>query len=289
VSINGDLSPDNSSVQSTEIMEFFKNILKYFKGQIIRQFVFSRQSNMRLRIFAHSVLYRLALILIGPLLFVQGKWVRRVTPKLPEPVGPRSGKSGRGRELSLLIIGDSAAAGVGVKHQYQALSGNLVIPLSSTHGLRWKLFAHTGDTSSQLLEKLHLLPLENFDTAVVSIGVNDVTGLTGSRAWAENVGLIIKVLTEKFGVRRVYVTSIPPMHLFPALPNPLRWWLGLRARQFNVIMSKVIQGQQCCVYVTIPYSDDLSEIASDGFHPGAIAYKVWGDHLAALILNFEAG
>nr|WP_221301556.1 SGNH/GDSL hydrolase family protein [Zhongshania antarctica] len=221
--------------------------------------------------------------MIGPVLFVQGKYVKRVTPKLPEPEGHRHGQVGQGKGLSLLIVGDSAAAGVGVDHQQRALSGRLVAPLSKTNAVSWKLIAQSGDTSRQLLDRLHAMPQEEFDSAVVSIGVNDVTGLTRASAWAGNVRLIVQLLTEKFGVRRVYLSSIPPMHLFPALPNPLRWWLGLRANQFNVLMSAVAESERSCIYVPIPYSGDLSAIAADGFHPGAEAYTVWGDCVAELI------
>jgi lysophospholipase L1-like esterase len=229
------------------------------------------------------VLYHLGFILIGPVLFVQGKYVKRVTPKLPEPEGHRHGQVGQGKGLSLLIVGDSAAAGVGVDHQQRALSGRLVAPLSKTNAVSWKLIAQSGDTSRQLLDRLHAMPQEEFDSAVVSIGVNDVTGLTRASAWTGNVRLIVQLLTEKFGVRRVYLSSIPPMHLFPALPNPLRWWLGLRANQFNVLMSAVAESERSCIYVPIPYSGDLSAIAADGFHPGAEAYTVWGDCVAELI------
>ncbi|WP_373084920.1 SGNH/GDSL hydrolase family protein [Zhongshania sp.] len=229
------------------------------------------------------MLYHLALILIGPILFLQGKYVKRVTPKLPEPDGHRHGEVGQGKGLSLLIVGDSAAAGVGVDHQQQALSGRLVAPLSKTNAVRWKLIAQSGDTSRQLLDRLHAMPQEEFDTAVVSIGVNDVTGLNRASTWTENVRLIVQLLTEKFGVRRVYLSSIPPMHLFPALPNPLRWWLGLRAKQFNVLMKSVADREASCTYAPIPYSPELSGIAADGFHPGAEAYRVWGDYVAELI------
>ncbi len=229
------------------------------------------------------MLYHLALILIGPVLFLQGKHVKRVTPKLPEPEGHRYGQLGQGKGLSLLIVGDSAAAGVGVEHQQQALSGRLVAALSKTNAVRWKLIAQSGDTSRQLLDRLHAMPQEEFDTAVVSIGVNDVTGLNRASAWAENVRLIVQLLTEKFGVRKVYLSCIPPMHLFPALPNPLRWWLGLRAKQFNVLMSAVAESERSSIYVAIPYSGDLAGIAADGFHPGAEAYTVWGDYVAELI------
>ncbi len=71
-----------------------------------------------------------ATIALGPLLLLQGRHVRRVTPVLPEPPGPRQGRSGAGPALRLLILGDSAAAGVGASTQGEALSGQLVQTLA---------------------------------------------------------------------------------------------------------------------------------------------------------------
>ena len=229
------------------------------------------------------MIYYLALFLLAPVLLIQGRYVRRVTPLLPEPEGERSGVAGNGPELGLLIVGDSAAAGVGVGHQCQALSGQLVSRLGEQFSLRWRVFAQSGDTSHRLIRKLQSLPPEKYHAAVVSIGVNDVTARTRSSVWRRNIREIVRLLKQKCGAERVYLSSIPPMHKFPALPNPLRWWLGLRARQLDALMASVANEEPGCVYVAIPYATDCSEIAADGFHPGARAYKVWGEHVAGLV------
>ena len=49
---------------------------------------------------------------LAPLLVVQGWYVKRVTPRLPEAEGARQGVTGQGQRLRLLVVGDSAAAGV---------------------------------------------------------------------------------------------------------------------------------------------------------------------------------
>ena len=235
------------------------------------------------------MIYHLALVLFAPVLFLQGKYVKRVIPKLPEPQGVRGGQVGEGQPLCLLIVGDSAAAGVGVEQQDQALSGQMVSSLSQRYAVTWKVFAQSGDASQQLLEKLHTALPEKFESVVVSIGVNDITARTSSGAWVQNLGAIVHVLKSKFGARRVYLSSVPPMHLFPALPNPLRWWLGLRARQFNGLMEQFAEQNSNCTFLAIPYSTDQSLIAQDGFHPGAPAYKLWGEHVAEVILRGEGG
>ncbi len=51
--------------------------------------------------------------------------MRLTVLRLPEAHGERSGCCGNGNELNLLIIGDSAAAGVGVDEQSEALASQL--------------------------------------------------------------------------------------------------------------------------------------------------------------------
>lgn len=229
------------------------------------------------------MIYYLAALLLGPVFYLQGRHIRRVTPKLPEPVGARAGQAGAGHPLSVLIVGDSAAAGVGVEHQRNALSGCLVSELSKTHAVSWRLMASSGDTSAQLLACLQQAPSDNFETVVVSIGVNDVTALTAGAKWVGNLEAIIETLRNRFAAQRIYLSSVPPMHEFPALPQPLRWWLGVRARQLNKLMHKVAGRYPYCEYVRVPYVSDHRYIAADGFHPGAQAYELWGGHVAALI------
>ena len=229
------------------------------------------------------MVYHLVTLLLAPLFIVQGLYVRRVTPKLPEPVGARSGTSGSGPRTRLLIVGDSAAAGVGVDTQEQALSGRLVTTLSSTREVSWKLLALTGDDSGEVLVRLKSEAKEALDTVVVSVGVNDVTGRTGSEAWARNLQNMIDILKTNFSAQRIFLSSIPPMHIFPALPQPLRWWLGVRAKKLNAIMKKIAEANAKCFLVQAPFPIDNQYIAADGFHPGEPAYALWGNHVAELI------
>ncbi len=234
-------------------------------------------------------MYHTALALMGPVLFAQGRYVRRVTPRLPEPCGPREGRQGQGRPLRLLIVGDSAAAGVGVDEQGQALSGQLVARLAEHAEVHWRLLAKTGDTSAQLLESLQTVAPSEADVVVVSIGVNDVTAMTSKRAWQANIVALTSLLQQRFSAAQVILSAVPPMHLFPALPHPLRWWLGLRARQFNQVM-QALSGQHAALsYVPMVFPPEQRLMASDGFHPGALAYEQWACVLAHQISAQHTG
>ena len=71
-------------------------------------------------------------VALAPLLFWQGRRVRAEVPRLPEPEGERSGIAGTGAVLRVLVVGDSAAAGVGAATQAEALSGGLISSLRCT-------------------------------------------------------------------------------------------------------------------------------------------------------------
>lgn len=228
---------------------------------------------------------RNALAAIGllPVLLVQALYVRRVTPRLPEPEGERSGACGSGPPLKLLILGDSAAAGVGVSLQNQALSGQLARALGADFRVSWKLIAQTGRRAKDVLTVLEETVPEKFDVVVTSIGVNDVTHGTGRQTWIAGQEKIIRLLLSKFQSPFIVLSGIPPMHLFPALPQPLRWYLGSRAKQFNSALQDSVKGCRQCTFVSIDFPLETSYMAHDGFHPGARAYSFWANHLADII------
>ena len=227
-----------------------------------------------------------ATILLGPLLLLQGRHVRRVTPVLPEPPGPREGRSGQGPPLRLLIVGDSAAAGVGAATQDEALSGQLAARLAQRFELRWKLVARTGATTPDALQALTDLPRERFDVAVTSLGVNDVTGGRSPTRWIADQARLVELLRHDFGVERILLSALPPIHRFPALPQPLRAYLGAQARRYNTALRAFAEARDDCTWVPLDLGTDVSLMASDGFHPGAGAYAAWAEQLA---LRVEAG
>ena len=134
-----------------------------------------------------------------------------------------------------------------------------------------------------MLALLEHNPAETFDRVLTSIGVNDVTGLTGEARWLGQQAAIWRLLREKYGVRRIFVTGLPPMHLFTALPQPLRWLLGQRARRFNQALARMLAGHPDCVFIDVDFPLQPEYLASDGFHPGPLAYAHWAARAAAAI------
>ncbi|QBF83988.1 SGNH/GDSL hydrolase family protein [Shewanella maritima] len=228
-------------------------------------------------------LAELTTLLLVPVYLLQGKWVRFKTNKLPEPDGVRHGLVGSGKPLSVMIIGDSAGAGVGVAEQQDALSGQLSQALSQHHQVQWQLHAQDGDTSTQLVARLEQVEEFKADYVVISIGVNDVTKRTSSQQWLANLEAIISLLQTKFSAKHILFTAIPPIHQFPALPNPLRWWLGQRAFKLNHLLERNCKLHSKVHFESIPFPFEAKLMAADGFHPGKEAYHLWGKYMAQRI------
>ncbi len=227
--------------------------------------------------------HELAAIALLPVLFVEAVIVRRRTPRLPEPQGERRGVHGAGESLRLFIVGDSAAAGVGVATQSEALCGRLVAHLAGEFRVDWRLEAKTGHRAEDVHLILQEQDTERFDVAITSIGVNDVTHMTGLGRWVDSQKAIVELLQTKFLVRHILLTGLPPMHMFPSLPQPLRWYLGARAFSFNKELKLFANRYEGCEFVSIDYPLEPAFMATDGFHPGAPAYDLWAGHVAGVI------
>ncbi len=229
------------------------------------------------------MIYPLLVTALSPLLLLQGVYVRMVTPRLPEASGERFGQLGLGTPLRLLILGDSAAAGVGVSQQSQALSGQLTARLANKHQLSWQLWAKNGYKSQDILALLASNPAEPIDVVILSIGVNDVTSGVSLKKWAAQKQQIIALLLGKYSVQHIIFTALPPMHLFPALPQPLRWVFGLRAKQFNALLQSKLASTSHCTFLELKTPLEAEYMAIDGFHPNKKTYHLWAQEAAQAI------
>lgn len=235
----------------------------------------------------HPRLADLTLVGLAPLLVAQGRRVRRDTPRLPEPPGDRQGTRGEGTPLSLLILGDSAAAGVGAPSQDTALLGQLVDRLSGQHRVTWQLVARTGMTTTDAREALfqgeHVG--RAWDIVVVSLGVNDATRLMRSGRFRRHTEALLTRIQRELMPGVVVLSGLPPLHRFPALPEPLRSVIGARARRLDRALSAIAaQRGPSVVYLKLPFVElDAEAMASDGFHPGPPVYAAWATQVLAAI------
>jgi lysophospholipase L1-like esterase len=230
------------------------------------------------------MVYLLQTIALAPVIVPQGIWTNLRVPTLPEPPGARQGTAGTGPLLRLLIVGDSAAAGVGVSHQDEALLGQVVSRLAGRYRVEFDLRAKTGFTTTDILRQLGEMEPRDYDVVLTSLGVNDVLALASRSAWLARQAQLRDLLRSKFGVRLIVLSGLPPVHSFPALPQPLRWHLGNRATEFNEALGSAIVSEPDVRLINLRFEADVGMMASDGFHPGIPIYAEWGARAARLIL-----
>ncbi|MGB5887257.1 MAG: SGNH/GDSL hydrolase family protein [Acinetobacter venetianus] len=221
-----------------------------------------------------------------PIVAIQGIKVRKNTPHLPEATGERDGVIGSGKPLSLLILGDSAAAGVGVETQQDALSGAIITELGNEFTLTWKLQAQTGNTTQQVIQAAKQISDQQYDIVITSIGVNDVTKFTSARSWLKQQKQLFADIQNRFKPKLIIVSGVPPMQHFPALPNPLAWLFGKYAAQMNQVLQQWLMPQDKFKFIQYDIKEFQAlnlPMASDGFHPSKEIYAIWGQKVAFLV------
>lgn len=198
--------------------------------------------------------------------------------------------------LHLLIAGDSSAAGVGVPMQADALAGLLPRRLAQATGrpVHWRLAARTGADIAQLVDLLGQVPAGRLDAVVIAIGANEATARTSPARWRARLDALDAVLQSRFGRPATLICALPPMHRFPALPQPLRWYLGRQARLLDAALAEWaamhaprVRRVASDLSAHGPIGGDASDalIASDGFHPGPRAYRLWAGTLSQALLG----
>ena len=232
--------------------------------------------------------FLLATAALGPVLAAQGRRGRRRVPRLPEPPGAREGETGEGPPLALLLLGDSSVAGVGAGSQDEALLGRTVEALARRRRVRYRSLARTGWTTRDALAALEALPPERFDVALTGLGVNDVTGGVPLGRWLEDQARLRERLAARCGVALAVVSGLPPMGRFPALPQPLRAWLGARAGHFDRALEAALADDPRAAFVPLRTFSDGATTSADGFHPGPGAYREWAARAVAAIEGARA-
>ena len=256
-------------------------------------------------------------MLFAPVYLYQGRKIKRDTVRLPEPNGERHGqvqlnsttdtpKEHTQPMLNLMVVGDSAAAGVGSETQQEALVGNLIPiltqqPAINTHFsvLNWSLQATTGHTSFDILRRLYVMPAPNLpiDVMILSVGVNDTTSSVSVDKWQQQIENIITIVQRKFGVRELIFLSLPPMAQMPAIPAPLNNFVGAKASILDNTLQQVCAAHDGVTYMATDFARMIDEhsngtpidirvmFASDGFHPSSLMYGYWAQQLAELIIQ----
>jgi lysophospholipase L1-like esterase len=223
-----------------------------------------------------------------PILAVQGRYVRKRTPRLPGARGSTTGSvPASGTLIRMLVVGESTVAGVGAPDHTQALTGQIAVALSKRleRTVHWQAVGRIGATAGSahktLLPRVPAMPV---DIIVLAFGVNEVLkGHTPNR-WSHDIAHLIEDVRERVGAAPVVLAAVPPIGRFPALPQPLQGVLGIRATALARTTQRLAPTLDRVVYSAGQLDMDEGFFCADKFHPSPRGYQAWGEILAETIV-----
>ena len=220
--------------------------------------------------------------LLLPVSAIQGLHLRTKAVRLPEATGKKTGVCGNGEPLHLVAMGDSIIAGVGTGTLKRSMPVQFahVLAESRQRSVHWRVEGTNGADISGLRNQLRRFDdQQTADIVLISIGVNDVTGLSSTRHWRSQLQNLVLELRNKWPTTSVVFMGLPPMSKFPLPPQPLRFTLGQRAATLDAITASLLANQANMLHVPTGIDPVHHDFCEDGFHPSAQACGFWAEEL----------
>ncbi len=234
-----------------------------------------------------------------PFLYFQGKYIRKKVPVLPEALRPKGFVNGQFKStLSLLTIGESTIAGVGVKEHKDGFTGALAQTLSKVfqQNIEWRVYARSGYTAKQLHTKIvPKIEETTADLIVIGIGGNDAFTLNSPKKWSRDVENLIQAVQHKFPKTPVFFTNMPPIKEFPAFTRFIKFVIGnlveILGERLHILADKksnIYYNREVIRLKEWSAKNNLSPnnagiYFSDGVHPSELTYQVWGKEMGTFI------
>jgi lysophospholipase L1-like esterase len=251
----------------------------------------------------HRIRYFLGAIISVPLLpflVYQGKKIRREVPELPEATEPQGFVDGNyDKELTVIFIGESTFAGVGVNLHQNGFAGNFARKLSkeTKANIQWTVYARSGYTAAKMHERL--LPKikeDHVDLIVLGTGGNDAFKLHSPKKWRRDMNNLLDALQEKYPTTPIACTNMPPIKLFPAFPASIKFVIGNLGEILGDELESMVANFDDVHYnkqrinlkswKTILGSEPkLSELFSDGVHPSQLTYELWAEDMVSFVVG----
>lgn len=232
---------------------------------------------------------------VFPVMYVQAKKLKRDFPRLPDAKNPQ-GKTEGVDPMRVLMLGESSIAGVGVDDHEQSISGQLSNELSQLTGrsIDWQVVAQSGYTAQQVTEKLvPNIPNQSFDLIIVGLGGNDTFKIHTPWFWKKSMRALTSALHQKHPEAQVVITYMPPVHTFIAFSPLIRFFLGNLTILLGREMKRLAKDSDYLHYFDYVVlieewfrkgeTNDPSAFFSDGVHPSALTYMLWGQDTARFI------
>ncbi|MEM9208372.1 MAG: SGNH/GDSL hydrolase family protein [Pseudomonadota bacterium] len=223
-----------------------------------------------------------------PFALPQAIHLKRTAPRYKPPGCPTEGVVGSGERLRLFGVGDSVVAGVGMTTLGDALVGQATVEIADRLGraVHWSVHGRSGARAQHLLEDyLPDLPAEPADVVILSVGVNDITGMTMLPVFRRRLGRLLDRLQQHSPNAVIGVSGLPPLDYFPLLPEPLRFASGQRGRAFDRAARRLVDRRSRVVHMPVEFEARDDNFCADGFHPSVRSHQRFGRLMADLLIR----
>ena len=234
-----------------------------------------------------------------PLLYFQGRNIRKKVPRLPEAKEPKGFVNGDFKKtLEIVCIGESTFAGVGVEYHKNGFTGSLANTLSTKlkSTINWRVYAKSGYTVKQVCEKIIPTIEETaIDIIVIGMGGNDAFTLNSPKKWISDIDDLVNSIQSKFPNTPIYFANMPPIKEFPAFTKSIKFVIGNLVEILGKELKKFTDNKSNVYYnneiVTLKKwskrhslpTDNTKLYFSDGVHPSKLTYHVWGEEMGDFI------
>lgn len=221
-------------------------------------------------------------VLLSPLLIAQGRQLRRNRPRLPNAPLPWSGRIDGPETISLLALGDSTIAGVGVGDPMQGLVAHMARGLyrRTSRGVTWASYGQRGATTKDV-HQVHLpraiAKTSKADVIIFSAGANDAIKLRPVSEVKSQLLSTVKDLHNHHPHALIIVSSMPAFHLFDVIPQPLRSVMTGHAQLIERRIRPLVEELPYALMSPPPPRYPTGFFAADHFHPSAQGYSTWAE------------
>ena len=237
----------------------------------------------------------LSLLLLPCLPFVAylGRRVKASVPALPEAAHARIGQI-KGNEvmIRLLTLGESSMAGVGVTDHHDGITGQIAQQLHERTGktITWQVLAKNGANAKKTVHQFSSqAPQEAVDWIVIGLGGNDTFEWNSPLTFRKHMKRLIEVVQIHQPTAKILLINMPPVADFPAFPPLLQFFMGRLVQLHGSALTSLPSQYSNVFYMdnTIRLKDwmqngvyQASDFFSDGVHPSALTYALWGKSIA---------
>ena len=236
-----------------------------------------------------------------PILYFQAKRIRKKVPLLPEAIEPNGiaySTNQNEKEISILALGESTMAGVGVTYHKEGLVGTFAKEWAHLNrtSVSWSVYARSGYTAQKVQQKLiPKIEKSNFDIIIISLGANDAFKLKNVISWQKDIRKLINTLRAIYPNAPIAFFNMPPIQEFPAFSFLMKIIIGKKVDILGRGLFEVTQIPNVFYFkdkITLDtwvlkmnkeYKD--ADFFSDGIHPSKLTYQTWAKEMAIFLFE----